>query len=343
MNASWQRVELVPDRPFGISRGTTETTESVIVELEYGGAVGLGGATPSRFYGESPSTVEAVLPSLLEVAESIDDPHAIQRVHGQMGRLVGQNFAAKAAVDVALFDLVSKLVDLPLVRYLGLDPERSLTSSYTISLAETPRMRRWAEEATRAGYDILKVKLGGVQDANVLEEIRRVAPEATLRVDANGAWTAHEAIRMCEACADHDVELVEQPVPADQPETLQFVRDRSPVPIAADESAMTPTDVPRVAGRADVIVVKLMKCGGIRPAVQAINAAHAHGLEVMLGCMLETNVTIAAAAHLIPLADYADLDGSLLLADDPYRGIPMPEGKIDLGAIERTGTGARVT
>lgn len=340
---SFERVELPLEEPFGISRGTTVTTENVVVRIDDGDHVGVGGAAPSAHYGETVDTVEAVLPSLLEEVTDLDDPLAIDAAHERMERVVRNNPAAKAAVDVALHDLAAKRADLPLYRYLGLDPGKAVTSSFTVGLADTSRMRGRAEEAVRAGYEILKVKLGSEpdHDREIVEAIRDAAPDATIRVDANEAWTPHEAVRKSRWLAEFDVEFLEQPVPAENPDGLRFVYERSAVPVAADESCLTAADVPRVADRTDIVTLKLMKTGGVRPAVEAIHAARAHGLEVMLGCMLESNASIAAGAHLAPLLDYADLDGSLLLAEDPFRGVSMPDGHLDPEGFEAPGTGAR--
>jgi L-alanine-DL-glutamate epimerase-like enolase superfamily enzyme len=200
-------------------------------------------------------------------------------------------------------------------------------------------MKRRARAAVDSGYSVLKVKLGTDRDRRIVEAIRAVAPDATLRVDANEAWTPTEAVEKCETLADYDVEFVEQPVPAENGEGLRYVYESSPLPIAADESCLTAVDVPDIADSCDIVNLKLMKTGGITPAVEAIHTARAHGLEVMCGCMLETNAAIAGAAHLLPLLDYADLDGSLLLESDPYEGVPVSDGRFDLGAVER-GTGA---
>jgi L-alanine-DL-glutamate epimerase-like enolase superfamily enzyme len=343
LEASFERVELPLDVPFGISRGTRTTTESVVVRIEDGEHVGVGGAGPSAHYGETADTVEAVLPSLFEAVHEVGDPLALDAVHDRMEGVVRNNPAAKAAVDVALHDLAAKRADLPLYRYLGLDPGRSVTSSFTVGLAEVAEMGERAEEAVEAGYGTLKVKLGSEpdRDREIIEAIREAAPDATVRVDANEAWTPREAVRKSEWLADLGVEFLEQPVPAEDPEGLRFVYERSAVPIAADESCLTAADVPRVADRTDIVTLKLMKTGGIRPAIEAVHAARAHGLEVMLGCMLESNASIAAGAHLAPLLDYADLDGSLLLAEDPYEGVPMPDGRLDPTTFDAPGTGAR--
>jgi L-alanine-DL-glutamate epimerase-like enolase superfamily enzyme len=226
---------------------------------------------------------------------------------------------------------------------LGLDPGRAPETSFTVGLDDTDRMREKASAATEAGYDVLKVKLGTDRDAEVVAAVREAAPEARIRVDANEAWTPREAVSKTRLLADHGVEFVEQPVPASDPEGLRFVYEHGVLPVAADESCVELSDVPRVADRVDIVNLKLMKCGGIRAAVRSVHAARAHGLEVMLGCMIETNAAIAAACHLAPLVDYADLDGALLLDDDEYEGVPIDGSEIRLAGVDRAGTGARRT
>jgi len=342
LETEFERVSLPLEHAFTIARGTTETAENVVVRVrDDDGNVGVGAAAPSAHYGETADTVEAVLPDLLSVVERVDDPHNLERIEAGMRTVVSDNPAARCAVSIACHDLAAKRADLPLYRYWGLDPANSVTSSFTIGLDDTEAMREKTREAVAAGYETLKVKLGTDRDKEIVETVRDAAPDATLRVDANEAWTPREAVRNAEWLADHDVEFIEQPVPAENPEGLRFVYERSPLPIAADESCVTLEDVPELAGRADIANIKLMKCGGLREAKRMVYAARAQGLEVMLGCMVETNAAIAAACHLAPLLDYADLDGSLLLADDEYDGVPMPDGYVDLEAAERPGTGAR--
>ncbi len=341
MNTEFERVELPLERAFTIARGTQKTAQNVVVRVaDDGGTVGVGAAAPSGHYGETAGTVEAVLPDLLAVVERVDDPHNLARVEAEMERVVHRNPAARCAVSIALHDLAAKRVGLPLYRYWGLDPTASVTSSFTIGIDDPETMREKTEEAVAAGYSTLKIKVGTGDDAAALEAVRDAAPDATVRVDANEAWSPREAVREIERLADYDLEFVEQPVPAENPDGMRFVREHSPLPIAADESCITLADVPEVAEIADIANLKLMKCGGLREAQRMIHAARAHGLKVMLGCMVETNAAIAAACHLAPLLDYADLDGSLLLSEDPYDGVPMPEGRIDLEAVDRPGTGA---
>ncbi|RQG98825.1 dipeptide epimerase [Natrarchaeobius oligotrophus] len=341
LETSFQRRSLPLEHPFTIARGTVTETDVVTVRVEDDdGRVGIGAAGPASHYGETADTVEAVLPDLLEVVEDVGDPARLSRIERQMRETVRYNPAARAAVSIAVHDLETKRLGVPLYRYWGLDPAESLETSYTIGIDDAETMCEKAETAIDRGYGTLKVKLGTDRDEEIVRTIRSVAPDASLYVDANEAWTPREAVETIDRLAAFDLAFVEQPVPADDPEGLRFVYERSPVPIAADESCLTLSDVPAVADRCDVANLKLMKCGGLREVRRMIHAARAHGLEVMLGCMTESNASIAAACHLAPLLDYADLDGSLLLADDPYDGVPMPDGRIDLESLDRPGTGA---
>ncbi|WP_222919827.1 dipeptide epimerase [Natrinema sp. SYSU A 869] len=341
LEMSFERRSLPLEYPFGIARGTTTETEVVFVRIEADdGTTGIGAAAPSSHYGETVATVTAVLPDLLAVVERVGDPHQLERIERRMRETVRQNPSARTAVSIALHDLVAKQFDVPLYRYWGLDPTETLETSYTIGLDDLETMREKTTTAIDRGYGTLKVKLGTDRDLEIIRTIRSVAPDVRLFVDANEAWTPREAVAKIDRLAEFDLAFVEQPVPADDPEGLQFVYERSTLPIAADESCIMLADIPQIADRCDIANLKLMKCGGLREARRMISTAHSHGLEVMCGCMTESNASIAAACHLAPLLDYADLDGSLLLADDPADGIPMPDGRIDLAGLERPGTGA---
>lgn len=342
LDTEFERVELPLENAFTISRGTQETAENVVVRIsDDDGNVGVGAAAPSSHYGETASTVETVLPDLLNVVEEVGDPHQLERIERRMRETIERNPAARTAVSIALHDLVCKRVDLPLYRYWGLDPEQTVETSFTIGIDTRERIAEKTQDAVEAGYGILKVKVGTDRDEEIVETVRENAPDATIRVDANEAWSPREAVRKIERLDDFGVEFVEQPVKAGNPEGMRFVRERAALPIAADESCITLEDIPEVAEIADIANLKLMKCGGLLEAKRMVHAARAHGLEVMLGCMIETNAAIAAAAHLAPLLDYADVDGALLLGEDDYEGVPMPEGDIDLVGMERAGTGAR--
>ncbi|MFC6733525.1 MULTISPECIES: dipeptide epimerase [unclassified Haladaptatus] len=341
LDASFERVALPLENPFTIARGTQEVAENVIVRIEDDeGTVGVGGAAPSEHYGETAATVEAVMPDLLAVVEEVGDPHALDEIERKMQARVNRNPAARVAVSIALHDLVAKRVDLPLYRYWGLDADQAPDTSFTIGIDTKETMYEKTRDAVEAGYEILKIKVGTDRDEEIIETVREAAPDATIRVDANEGWTPRKAVEMCHLLAEYDVEFVEQPVPAEDPEGLKFVYERSPLPIAADESCITLADIPQIADRVDIANLKLMKCGSLREALRMIHTARAHGLEVMLGCMIESNASIAAAAHLAPLLDYVDIDGSLLLAEDEYDGIPMPAGVLEFDPA-LPGTGAR--
>lgn len=342
MKAAFERYEFPLEHPFTIARGTQDTAANVVVRVEDDeGNVGVGGAAPSAHYGETAATVEAVLPELLAVVERVDDPHDLARIETGLREVVEDNPAARSAVSIACHDLAAKRADLPLYRYWGLDAVNTLDTSFTIGIDDEETMRRKTAEAVEAGYGTLKVKLGTSRDEALLSAVRETAPDATIRVDANEAWTPKEAVHNIEWLADYGVEFVEQPVPAENREGLKYVYERSSLPIAADESCIVASDVPDIADRCDIANLKLMKTGGLREAKRLIHTARAHGLEVMCGCMIESNASIAAACHLAPLLDYADLDGSLLLAEDDFDGVPMPAGHIDLQDVDRAGTGAR--
>jgi L-alanine-DL-glutamate epimerase-like enolase superfamily enzyme len=342
LDTAFERLTLDLDDPFTIARGTQATAENVVVRVtDDEGTTGIGAAAPSAHYGETADTVAAVLPDLLAVVEDAGDPHSLDRIERRLRETVRANPAARCAISIALHDLVGKRLDLPLYRYWGLDADETVSTSYTIGLDSIERMREKTATAVDAGHSILKVKLGTERDREIVAAVRDAAPDARIRVDANEAWTPPEAVDMIETLAAFDVEFVEQPVPVDSSDGLRYVHGRSALPIAADESCVTLADVPRIADRADIANIKLMKCGGLREAKRMIHAARAHGLEVMLGCMIESNAAIAAGCHLAPLLDYADLDGSLLLADDPYAGVAMADGEVDLVGGDRPGTGAR--
>jgi L-alanine-DL-glutamate epimerase-like enolase superfamily enzyme len=305
---------------------------------------GVGAAGPARRYGETGATAAAVLPELLDAVRAVGDPHALAAAERAMADVVHGNPAARAAVDVALHDLAAKRLGVPLYRLWGLDAAAPPTS-FTIGLDDPESTAERAAEAVDAGRDVLKLKLGtdDATDRARVEAVREAVPDATIRVDANEAWSPRQAIANDDWLVAADVELLEQPTPADDPAGLRRVYERVRTPLAVDESVTGPADVPAVADRTDVVVVKVSKCAGLRRTRRTIHAARAHGLEVMLGCMVESNAAIAAGWQVAPLADYVDLDGALLLADgaDPFAGVPLDGNEARLSAVDRAGTGAR--
>ncbi|WP_438267601.1 dipeptide epimerase [Halovenus salina] len=339
--ARFERHRLSLAESFTISRGTTEEATVLTVELEdEAGRVGIGAAGPSAYYGETAESVEETLPALLDVATEVGDPHAQQVIEERLAETAPAEAAARAAVSIAVHDLAATQAGEPLYRRWGLDSDRPPQSSYTVPIDSPEEMRDRARRTVERGFETLKVKLGTDADRERLDAVREGAPEARIRVDANCAWTAEEAVEHTSWLADHGVEFLEQPVPADDIDGLRRVSVEGELPVAADESCVTAADVGTVADAVDIVVVKLMKCGGLRPAKRQILAAKAAGLDVMLGCMIESSASIAGACQLAPLVEYADLDGSLLLADDCYDGIVQPDGRVDLMATD-SGTGVR--
>jgi L-alanine-DL-glutamate epimerase-like enolase superfamily enzyme len=340
MNAEFERLTLPIDGAFTISRGSKTEVETVVVRVsDEGGQTGVGAAAPDTHYGETADTVSAVLPDLLDAVEDVNDPLALGEIERRLRAVVRDNPAARAAVSIAIHDLATRRLGVPLYRHFGLDADRAPPTSYTVPIDDPEAMGERAAGIVADGYGIVKVKLGTDRDRERMAAIRDAAPDATIRVDANEAWTPSEAIEKSEWLADLGVEFVEQPVPAENPDGLRRVSERSALPVAADESCVTLPDVPAVADSVDIVNLKLMKCGGVREAVRMVHAARAQGLEVMLGCMVESTASIAAACHLAPLVDYVDLDGALLLAEDAYEGPSYAGGT--LAVPDRPGTGVQ--
>ncbi|MDX1394571.1 MAG: dipeptide epimerase [Gemmatimonadota bacterium] len=329
MKVSWETLSIETTHPFGISRNVRTGEEVVWLHLELDGVEGWGEADPSAYYGETAATATAALERLSTRIGEIEDPFALEAIERDIGAMIGKNGAARAAVSAALHDWIGKKVGLPLWRLWGLDPAGAPLSSFTIGIDTPERMAEKTREA--ADFPILKIKLGSDDDRARLEAVRGAAPDRVLRVDANAAWTPREAVAGCAMCAEFGVEFVEQPLPPDRNADLAFVRERSPLPIIVDESSIVASDIPGLAGLCDGINIKLAKCGGPREAIRMVHVARAHGLSVMLGCMLETTLGIAPAAHMSPLVDFADLDGAALLANDPFVGPRLDAGRIVLG------------
>jgi L-Ala-D/L-Glu epimerase len=329
-------ISLHPRHPFVIARGGYASHVNVVVSLsDDSGLVGWGEGAPNRYYGESAETAVAALNALSEILER-SDGWSIEAIEAEIDRAVPGNAAAKSAVSSALHDLLGKRLGAPLYRVLGLEPSRSPLSSFTIGIAPTDELRRRVAEA--AEYPILKVKLGTDRDHEIVATVRDAAPEKRLRVDANAAWTREYAVNMAAFLAEHGVEILEQPVAAADMDGLRYVKERSSIPIIADETCMRAADIPVLAGSVHGINIKLAKCGSLREAVRMVHVARAHGLIVMAGCMIESSLGISAVAQIASLLDFADLDGAALLVDDPWEGATIEGGQIRLP--DRSGLGA---
>jgi L-alanine-DL-glutamate epimerase-like enolase superfamily enzyme len=326
--------------PFVIARGGATEHRLIRIRItDRDGVEGWGEAAPNRFYGETADTALGALARLAPVVEACDT-WALEDVETEMNRALRFNGSVKSAISAALHDLAGKRFGVPLYKLWGLDPTKAPLSSFTISIAASEdELRDRVRQA--AAYPVLKVKLGTDHDAQIIRTVRETAPDKVLRVDANAAWSPKYALRMIDVLVECGVEYVEQPVAAHDVDGLRFVRERSALPVIADESCVVSTDIPRLVGAVDGINLKLSKCGGLREALRIIATARSHGMLVMAGCMIETSLGITAAAHLAPLLDYADFDGAALLADDPYVGATIDGGRIVIPSSPGLGVRAR--
>ena len=337
------RFTIHPKVPFAIARGTTTAYDRVRVRLiDDAGVEGWGEAAPNKFYHETAETAEAALTTLeplIARRATIVSLEAIDSLEEQMRATVGGQAAARAAVSAAAHDLLGKQRQQPVWKMFGYEPMTAPPSSFTIVITNDEReLLRRVDEAR--SYPILKVKLGSDRDEWIVRTVRRAAPKKLLRADANAAWDLATARRMARFLADNGFELLEQPLPKDDLDGHRALTADSPIPIIADESCLTASDVPRVDGAFHGINIKLAKCGGLAEARRMVHEARRRDLKVMLGCMIESSLGITAAAHLAPLVDYADLDGAALLEDDPYVGASIEDGLIRLPA--EPGLGVRI-
>lgn len=311
------RLDLPLVHTFTIARSSEDVARTALVRLRWNGIEALGESSPSARYGESVASVKAGL----EAHALGDDPYALDAL------LAGLSPAQRCGLDVALHDCIGKDLDRPLWRLLGLDAARTPVTSFTIGIATLETTLDKVREVR--DHPILKIKLGKGAEVETLAAIRDVYT-GTIRIDANEGWTPERAAVLLGELARYDVEFCEQPIPAGHPERLRWLRERSPIPLVADEDAKDACDVAALAGCVDGVNVKLVKCGGIRGALAMIATARALGTRVMLGCNVESAILSTAAAQLSPLVDWADLDGPFLVARDPFIGITYANGKIVL-------------
>jgi L-alanine-DL-glutamate epimerase-like enolase superfamily enzyme len=335
MDVSIRPYELKMIKPFGLSRSTRTVSRTVLIELA---REGYGEAAFSTYYGD---TQETVIELINKVCKNLSEED-LQFPEATMEKIVATcegSRAAKAAIDIAILDIASKRLGIPLHQYLGLRRPDDKQTSFTIGIASDEEMLQKVEEA--APYPILKIKLGRdpEQDVRVMKAVRKMT-DKVIRVDANGGWNLDNAVRCIKVMADLGVEYVEQPLERGNLDGLEKLKQKSPLPIFVDEDALVPSDVPRLAGKCDGINIKLIKCGGVLQARRMVSAARAFGLQTMLGCMVETSVGITAAAHIASLMDYLDLDGNLLVANDPFEGVKVEDGYLRVPSAP--GLGVRV-
>lgn len=318
--------ELKLRHSFNLAAMSRTSTPGVQVEITIDSVTGYGEASMPPYLGE---TTESVVKFLSQInPERLSNPFAMEDIHAYMDSLAAGNHAAKAAVDIALHDLTGKLMGRPWYAIYGLNPEQAPCTSYTVSNDTPEELKRKLAEAEP--YRIIKVKMGVPGDKELIETIRKTT-DRPICVDVNQGWeTPQEALDNILWLADKNVLFVEQPLNKIDMEGHRWLKARSPLPIIADEAVQTLEDVPLLADAYDGINIKLMKCGGLHEAHKMATVAKSLGMKVMIGCMTETSCAVSAAAQLAPMADWVDLDGNLLIANDIFDGIKIIDGKVTL-------------
>ena len=334
MKVHLYRLGLPLEHEFTIARGSTTLQRSLVVKLECDGVCGYGESIEDTYYGCTLDSMEQSIDRCREMLEN-DSVGSPQEFWDQVqGLLAGDTFAL-SALDQAMYDLHGKLNRHPTYETLGLSWGNLPDSSYTLGMDAIDQMVAKLQE--RPDWPIYKIKLGTDRDVEIVSQLRQHT-DAIFRVDANCGWSVDETISNSQALQDLGVEFIEQPLPASEPmEHHQRVYQESALPIMADESCLVETDIKKCHGRFHGVNVKLCKCGGLTPAARMLREARSLGMKTMIGCMVESSVGISAAAQLLPLLDYADLDGAVLLSDDPASGVVVHDGKIQMPKIDGNG------
>ena len=334
---SFEPYELQLRHTFTVSSYSRKTTPGVQVRLDYEGFTGYGEASMPPYLGQSVETVCGFLQKV-DMGQ-FRDPFRLEDILAYVDSLSPGDGAAKAAVDIALHDLVGKLIGQPWWRLWGLDPSRTPDTTFTIGI-DTPDIVRQKTKECADRFNILKVKVGLDNDKEMIRTIREVT-DLPLAVDANQGWKDREqALDEIHWLKENGIVMVEQPMAKERIEDNAWITERSPLPIFADEAIQRLADIPSIKGAYHGINIKLMKCTGMREAWKMLNYARAEGMKVMIGCMTETSCAVSAAAQLSPAVDFADLDGNLLITNDLYKGMEVVNGKITLS--DRPGIGLEV-
>lgn len=334
MKLSFRPYELTLKHVFTVATYSRTTTPGVQVEIAYDGIVGYGEASMPPYLGES---IDSVMAFLRKVDLSqFDDPFQLEDILEYVDGVMPGNTAAKASVDIALHDLVGKLLNAPWYKIWGLDKEKAPSTTFTIGI-DTPDVVRKKTEEVAEQFNILKVKLGRDNDKEMIETIRSVS-NLPIAIDANQGWKdKHYALDMIHWLKEKGIVMIEQPMPKEQLDDIAWVTQHSPLPIFADESLQRLSDVVGLSGAFTGINIKLMKCTGMREAWKMLTVARALGMKVMVGCMTETSCAVSAAAQFSPAVDFADLDGSLLISNDIFKGMEVVKGKITLNDLPGIG------
>ena len=336
MKLSFEPYELQLRHTFTVASYSRTTTPDVQVRIEYDGFTGYGEASMPPYLGQS---VESVTAFLRKVdLEQFRDPFRIDDILTYVDGLSEGDSAAKAAVDIALHDLVGKLMGQPWYRIWGLDPGKAPDTTFTIGI-DTPDVVREKTRECADRFNILKVKVGLDNDKEMIETIREIT-NLPIAVDANQGWKDKDkALEMIHWLAEHGVVMVEQPMPKEMLDENAWITENSPLPVFADEAIQRLRDIPSIKGAYSGINIKLMKCTGMREAWKMVSYARTEGMKVMIGCMTETSCGVSAAAQLSPVVDFADLDGNLLISNDLFEGVTVVNGRITLP--DRPGIGLK--
>ena len=326
MKFSFKPFTLELKHVFTIATSSRSTTPVMLTQIEYDGVIGYGEASMPPYLGESQKTAAEFLRKV-DLAQ-FNDPFQIEDILEYVDNIDEKNTAAKASVDIALYDLVGKLLGKPWYKIWGYDKSKTLDTSFTIGIDTPEVVKQKVKEA--APYKILKVKLGRDTDKQMIETIRSVT-DKPLVVDVNQGWKDKEfALDMINWLNERGVKFVEQPMPKTQIDDMAWLTENSPLPTFADEALQRIPDVIKAHGIYSGINIKLMKCTGLREAHKMVNLAKSLDMQIMLGCMTETSCAISAMSQLAPMADWADLDGNLLISNDPFEGTLVVDGKVTL-------------
>jgi len=333
MQLSYRTYDLKLRHTFTVSGFSRNTTPVVLTEIQFDGLTGYGEASMPPYLGESQKSVMNFLKKV-DISQ-FNDPFRLDDILEYLDSIDEGNRAAKASVDIALHDLIGKIVDQPLYKLWGLNPDKTPMTSFTIGLDTPDVVKAKTEEASR--FKVLKVKLGGGNDKEMINTIRSVT-NVPIYVDVNQGWKdKHMALEMIHWLKEKGIEFVEQPMPKTQIDDMSWLTENSPLPTIADEAFQRLSDVAKFKGVYSGINIKLMKSTGLREAHKMITVARALDMRVMIGCMTETSCAVSAASQLSPLVDWADLDGNLLISNDIYEGIKVINGKVTLNDLPGIG------
>jgi len=334
MKLTFRPYDLQLRHVFTIANFSRSTTPVVLTEIEYDGITGYGEASLPPYLGETQSSVQDFLKKVN--LEQFASPFELEDILGYVDKIAENNCAAKASVDIALHDLVGKIMGQPWYKIWGLDKSKAPSTTFTIGI-DTPEVVKQKTQEAASSFNILKVKLGGKNDKEMIEAIRSVT-DKPIAVDANQGWTdKHYALDMINWLKERGIVMIEQPLPKHDLDNAAWLAERSPLPVFADESCQRLTDVLRLKDVFTGINIKLMKCTGMREAWKMTALARAINMQVMIGCMTETSCAVSAASQLSPAADRADLDGNLLISNDIYKGTTVVNGKLILSDLPGIG------